>query len=299
MTNTNDNYLIFTVNGGAGKNVMATAVVKAIKRQYPDYQIIVITAYKEIWLYNSNVFRLYNFGATPNFYNQYVKDNKNIKVFGLEPYMTTDYILKNKHLIQIWCEMYGIEYNGEKPELFFNAREVDFHINKYNLSSAPYLVLQTNGGGQQETKFSWMRDMPMNNANDIVNHFGKNFRIIHIRRDDQLAINGTEQFKGNLRELMTIIRFSNKRIFIDSVCQHIASALEKPSTVLWVRNNPEVLGYNMHENIITKVEDELDVTFDSFLEPYDITGNVYQCPFKEETQLFESETIINSIINQK
>lgn len=298
MTKTNDNFIIFTVNGGAGKNVMATAVVKAIKNQHPEKNIIVVTAYKEIWMYNPNVYRTYIFGNTPNFYNDYIKD-KSVEIFSLEPYSTTDYILKKKHLIELWCKIYNVWYNDEKPELFFNSREIDYTINKFNISTRPYMVIQTNGGGQQETKFSWMRDLPVSNAQEVVNYFNKNFRIIHIRRDDQIALNGVEQFKGNLRELMTIIRFSNKRLFIDSVCQHIACALERPSTVTWVRNNPEILGYTIHDNIVTEVQDELDVTQDSFLEPYDITGNVYQCPFKEQTKLFDTETIINSINQQK
>ena len=89
-----------------------------------------------------------------------------------------------------------------------------------------------------------------------------------------------------------------KRLFIDSVSQHIAAALGKSSTVLWIRNEPSVLGYSIHDNIVTKVEDEIDVLQDSFLEPYDITGNIYQCPFKQGTKLFEIEEIVKSIENQ-
>ena len=157
-------------------------------------------------------------------------------------------------------------------------------------------------------KVSWMRDMPLSNAQDLVQHFsnnmkvvekyGQNFRIIQIRRDDQPALHGVEQFKGNLRELMILIKYSESRVFIDSVCQHIAAALDKPSTVVWVRNSPKVLGYKIHDNIVTNVEDEIDVLFDSFLEPYDIQGNVYQCPFKEGTVLFNTQDLIESIVNQ-
>ena len=309
MLNTKDNYLIFTVNGGAGKNVLATAVVKAIKNNKPKTKIIVITAYKEIWMYNPNVYRIYNFGNTPNFYNDYVKDNDNIEICALEPYSTTDYILKRKSLIEIWCDLVNVRYNNEKPELFFNQREIEFANNQRNLTDRPIMLIQTNGGSPQDMKVSWMRDMPLSNAQEVVNHFtnnikvaqkyGQNFRIIQVRRDDQPALMGVEQFKGNLRELMILIKYSEKRLFIDSVCQHIAAALDKPSTVIWVRNSPKVLGYDIHDNIVTKVEDEIDTTSDSFLEPYDIQGNVYQCPFKEGTELFETQDLIESLVNQK
>ena len=310
MLSTKDNYLIFTVNGGAGKNVLATAVVKAIKKNKPKTKIIVITAYKEIWMYNPNVYRIYTFGNTPNFYNDYIKDNdENVEICSLEPYSTTDYILKRKSLIEIWCDLVKVPYNNEKPELFFNQREIEFANNQRSLTDRPIMLIQTNGGAPQDMKVSWMRDMPLSNAQEVVQHFtnnvkviqkyGQNFRIIQIRRDDQPALQGVEQFKGNLRELMILIKYSEKRLFIDSVCQHIAAALEKPSTVVWVRNNPKVLGYDIHDNIITKAEDEIDTTSDSFLEPYDIQGNVYQCPFREGTKLFETQDLIESLANQK
>jgi ribosomal protein L23 len=305
---TKDNYLIFTVNGGAGKNVLATAVVKAIKNAKPESKIIVITAYKEVWMYNPNVYRTYAFGNTPNFYKDYIQDKDNVEILNLEPYSTNDYILKKKNLIEIWCDLVGVPYNNEKPEIFFNQREIEFAENKYALRESPIMLIQTNGGSPQDMKVSWMRDMPLSNAYEIVQHFannqkvvqkyGKNFRIIQIRRDDQPALNGVEQFKGNLRELMVLIKYSEKRIFIDSVCQHIAAALDKPSTVLWIRNTPKVLGYEIHDNIVTKAEDEIDTLSDSFLEPYDIQGNVYQCPFKEGTAIFDSQDLIDSLVKQ-
>lgn len=294
-----DNYLIFTVNGGAGKNVLATAVVKAIKNKKPKSKIVVVTAYKEIWMYNPLVYRIYTFDNTPNFYKDFIQDNDNVEICALEPYSTTDYILKRKNLIEIWCDLVNVPYNNEKPELFFNQREIEFVNNQRNLSNAPIMLIQTNGGAPQDMKVSWMRDMPLSNAQEVVNHFSKKYRIIHIRRDDQPALQGVEQFKGNLRELMVLIKYSKKRLFIDSVCQHIAAALDKPSTVVWIRNNPKVLGYDMHYNIITKAEDEIDTLYDSFLEPYDIQGNVYQCPFKEGTELFDTNELVQSLTELK
>jgi hypothetical protein len=298
MLSKEEQIYVFTINGGAGKNVLATAVVKALKKSNENAKIIVVTAYKEIWMYNPDVYRIYTFGNTENFYLDFVKDRENIKIFGLEPYSTNDYILKNKHLIDIWCSLVGVKYDGERPQVYFNQREVDYCINKYGLLNAPYFLIQCNGGATQDIKFSWMRDMPYGTANEVVDRFRNTHRIIQVRRDDQLALPNVEQFKGNLRELMILVKFSDKRLLIDSVCQHIACALDKPSTVLWVRNSPEILGYPIHDNIVTEVEDEIDVLGDSFLEPYDISGNIYQCPFKEGTKLFSVERIVNSLANQ-
>jgi len=294
----NNKNIIFNINGGAGKNVLATAVVKAIKKNHPDYNIIVLTSYKEIWLYNPNVYRVYNYNNTSYFYSNYIKDNKDVKIFTLEPYSSEDYILKRKHLIEIWCDLCKVQYNGELPELYFNARELEFCERKYSLNEKPIFVIQTNGGFNKEMKISWMRDMPLHTAQKVVDELSKKYRVIHVRREDQPALNKTEVFSGNLRELMVLIKYSRKRLFIDSVCQHISVAINKKSTVLWIRNNPEILGYNVHDNIVTKVNDEHDVFAESILEPYDIQGLVHQCPFSENTELFDVEEILKKLENQ-
>lgn len=295
--NNKKEFIIITINGGAGKNVLATAFTKAVKNNYPESNIIVLTHYKDVWMFNPDIYRVYLFGNAPHFYEDFIKD-KNSRVFALEPYSTNDYIHKNKSLIEIWCDLYGIKYNSELPELYFNQREVEFVKNNI-IGNTKILLIQTNGGGQQDTKISWMRDLPSSTAQEVVEYFRDKFRIIHIRRQDQPQLHGVDVFQGGLRELFLLIRFSEKRLFIDSVCQHASVAVGKEATVVWVRNNPEVLGYSMHDNIVTKVEDELNVFSNSVLEPYDITGNIYQCPFKEDTKLFDSEEIITSIMNQK
>jgi hypothetical protein len=39
--------------------------------------------------------------------------------------------------------------------------------------------------GTSDLKYSWMRDMPLGVAQEVVNHFSNQYKIIHIRRDDQ------------------------------------------------------------------------------------------------------------------
>lgn len=291
-----DNFIVFNISGGAGKNVLATAVVKAIKKANPTFNIVVLTAYTEVWMFNPNVYRCYHFSNTPFFYENYIYKKK-VKVYAIDPYNTNDYIQKSKSLIEIWCDLVGVPFGNEKPELFFNQREIEYVKNKF-IGNTKILAIQTNGGMQQDVKISWMRDLPLDTAQEVVNHFVNDYRIIHIRRDDQPQLYNVEQFRGNLRELFLLIRFSEKRLLIDSISQHVAAALGKESTVVWVRNNPEVLGYAMHDNIVTEATDDLNVFANSYLEPYEITGNIYQCPFKEGTKLFNSEQLIESIKKQ-
>ncbi len=292
-----DNFIIFSISGGAGKNVLATAVVKAIKTQHPEMNIVVLTAWKDVWMYNPNVYRTYNFQNSPYFYENYIK-GKNVKIFSLEPYQTEEYILKKEHLIYTWCNLYGIKYNGEQPELFFNKREVEFVQNNI-VKNEPILLIQTNGGADVNNKYSWMRDLPIGIAQQVAEEFSGEVRLMHIRRDEQLPMKDVEQFKGGLREMFILVRESKYRLFIDSVAQHASTAVGKKSTICWVKNNPQVLGYAMHDNIVSDAVEELNSLDFSLLEPYDIAGQIPQCPFKEDAQLFSVEEIVNSIRTQE
>lgn len=228
---TNDNFIILTINGGIGKNIAATAVVKAIKKHYPDYNIIVITGWIEVWQNNPYIFRFFRHAQTPYFYSDYIK-GKNVVLMMQEPYATEDYIFKRKSLIELWCTMYNVPYNGELPEFFFNYREVEYVRAQY-VGTAPIMVLHTNGGAPNDNmKISWMRDMPLELAQQVVNTFMGDYQIYHIRRPDQPALNNTTLLNVPLRLLFIVIAFSQKRLFIDSFAQHAAAALTMPSTVL-------------------------------------------------------------------
>jgi hypothetical protein len=87
-------------------------------------------------------------------------------------------------------------------------------------------------------------------------------------------------------------------LFNDSVAQHAATALGKKSTICWVKNDPQVLGYEMHDNIVTNAIEDYNTLDFSILEPYDIVGQIPQCPFKEDVVLFNVDEIVNSIRSQ-
>jgi hypothetical protein len=47
--------IIFQVDGGIGKSVAATAVCKAIKAQYPNDELIVVTGYPQVFICNPGI----------------------------------------------------------------------------------------------------------------------------------------------------------------------------------------------------------------------------------------------------
>jgi hypothetical protein len=290
--------IVFQIDGGIGKSVAATAVCKAIKKQHPKDELIVITGYPEVFLCNPHVNRVYDFNNMNYFYQDHV-ENQKIKALIHNPYVETDFIMGNGHLIKVWCEMFGIKYNGELPELFINNREETFFGNQFT-SDKPIMVIQTNGGAaNQANKYSWTRDLPIATAQYIVDSFAQDYNIVHVRREDQPALQNTTPLQAEFRAIATLISLSEKRLFIDSFAQHAAAALNKHSVVCWIGNLPSQFGYEMHTNIIANeptIRPELKF---SVLSKYNISGQITEFPYKNEDEIFDADKIIEALRNDK
>jgi hypothetical protein len=191
--------------------------------------------------------------------------------------------------------MYGLEYNGEMPLVELNEREKMFYLNKYQ-SEKPILILQTHGGApQQETKYSWARDIPRNVIHSVIEEFKKDYQIFHIRREDQFGFENTTPLIESYKGVACMINRSEKRLLMDSFGQHTAAALNKHSTVLWICNKPNVFGYEIHDNLLANNETDKPDLRHSVFAKYNITGSLQEFPYKSEMDIFDVDKVIQSI----
>lgn len=293
-------YAIFNVQGGIGKHIAATAVAKCIKNNFPDRELIVVCAWPSPFINLDFVDRVYKEGMTPYFYQDYVL-GKDSLLFKHEPYFTTDHIHGNKSLIENWCELYGLEYNGEKPQLVFNLREKQL-ANVLWQSDKPIFLLQSSGGIYNQADgpvYKWTRDMPVDMTNKIVEEFRENYNVFQVAKANGLVAEGAIPIADeySVMELMTILLRSDKRLFIDSSLQHGAAALDLPSTVMWIGTNPKVFGYDLHDNIVANQLPEFKLP-DSFIFNYNFDGITHECPYKTEEEMFDVDEIISSVKRQ-
>jgi hypothetical protein len=288
-------YSIFHIEGGLGKHVLATAVARCIKNNHPDRELIVVCAYPEVYLNLDFVSRVYRLGNTPYFYDDYINEKDSL-IFKHEPYFTEDHIHKRLPLIQNWCKLFNLEYNGENPTLNFNLRQQQVGVNKWQRQK-PIMVIQTNGGplNDQPYPYSWTRDIPMDVAQQVVNSFKDYYHIIQICRNEANALQGVEVVKDQMSnmELFSLLLLSQKRLLIDSCLQHAAAALGLQSTVLWVGTSPKVFGYNMHHNIVAQLPNTVKLP-DSYLFDYNFNGMVHECPLFD-TNIFDINEIIETL----
>jgi hypothetical protein len=294
--NKDDKFLIWHIQGGLGKNIAGTALTKDLKAKYPDRKLIMVVSWPEAFLSNPYVDRVYHLGNAPYFYEDYI-EGKDVIVFRHEPYNQTAHITKQKHLVNNWCDLLGIEYKQQQPMLFPNYPQ-KMTIGLWQRSK-PIMVLQTGGGPMQGQKYSysWTRDMPIEAAQQIVQKFGQQYHIIQVTRPDGYHLEGVEradQALGNM-ELFALMVASEKRVLIDSCLQHAAAALNKSSTVLWVGTSPTVFGYKQHKNIIANLPKKANQLIGSYLFDYQFENNMHECPFLDVKDMFNINEILNNI----
>lgn len=288
------NNVIFQCDGGLGKSIMATAILKVIKKQYKKANIIVVTAYPDVFIGNPNVNKVLHQQQAVGFYKNYI-ENKNTKVFVTDPYTTSDFITESNHLLKIWCDLFGLEYNGELPEIFLSKGEKEYFAPFYKLDK-PIMAIQPNGGAVgQPLKYSWTRDLPASVVNEVVSQFKNDYAILHIKREDQLTYENTMSALDSWRSIAIMLTMSTKRLLIDSSSMHIASALNLPSVVGWIGTNPKVFGYDMHDNIVAnEPTKEVNIERNSYTK-YLLYEDISTLPYNNFSEIFDTQKIINAL----
>jgi hypothetical protein len=286
-------YIIFDCVGGIGKNVMATAVVANIKQKYQEHNIIVTSGWPAVWVSNPNVYRVYPFGRTNYFFDDFIRD-KEVIIMKHEPYHHQDYLLKKRHLVDVWCEQCGVEYDTKDPQLYYSWREEQYiqHI----IGSDKYAVIQMSGGTNNPSKYSWVRDIPIHQAQSIVDYLiVQGYKVFQLKEKNALELNNVVKFETeNIRDLFGLIKFSSKRILIDSYSQHVAACFNLPSVVCWPIDNVSGLGYDLHKNITSNADKHVVHKIDSYLVDDVITGNFHECPFVNN-EIFDLQEIYKAI----
>tara|TARA_R110000744_G_scaffold145058_3_gene257233 strand:- start:4207 stop:5085 length:879 start_codon:yes stop_codon:yes gene_type:complete len=288
--------VIFHIDGGLGKHIMATALLKVIRNNHIKDKVYVVCAYPDVFKHNPAVDRVFKNGEHGSFYADYIQGKESsCKLYYNDPYTQSDFILNQKHLLVIWAEQYGLVYNGETPQIYLTQSEIDYFSPFYN-TDKPILAIQPNGGPtNQGFNYSWTRDIPEAVVLSVIEEFKDSYTIVHIKREDQKQYPDTLHALDNFRSIAILLQLSEKRLLIDSFAMHLATAYNLKSTVCWSTTIPEVFGYDMHDNIKAN-KFTLQASFPNNLyQPFSLAQDITTCPYSKLEDIFDTESIINSI----
>jgi len=293
---TMEKYFIWHIQGGLGKNIAGTSLIKDIKLKYPDRKLIMVTSWPEVFLNNSDVDRIFQLGQAPYFYEDYI-EGKDVIISKHEPYNQSDHITKKKHLVHNWCDLMDIEYKKQLPVILPNYPQ-GMLLGLWERPK-PIMVIQTGGGPMEGQKYSysWTRDMPLEVAQEIVKKHYQQYHIIQITRPNGYKLDNVERLdqKMSNMELFSLVVKAQKLVLIDSCLQHAAAALNKKSTVLWVGTSPKVFGYKMHTNLEANLPKRANQLIGSYTFDFQFENNIHECPYMDAKQIFDINTILSNI----
>jgi len=295
---------ILQIQGGLGKHLYLTAAVKVLRNNYPDRDVICVVAWPELFADLPGVKRVYPLGGTQYFYDEYI-EGKDPLIFAQEVYFDTQHVLQRSPLIETWAKMYNLKFSGEKPYIKINPEQRRAIKNFYDpiIGGKPFLLIHTAGGLFTNTNpYSWARDLPIDVASKVADHFKKTHFIMQICRPSAPRIPNVfvrnEQLSNT--ELVGLLELTDKRLLIDSSLQHAAACLGLKSTVLWNATSPKIFGHDLHENIQAKEKPAKEIP-GAYLFKFQFDQNPNEMPYEEEDlkDLYNIDQIIASLEAQK
>ena len=300
--------ICFISEGGLGKVIASTAVVKRLKEEFPDKKFIVVAGYPDVFMYNPNVHKVFNFGNPLYFYDDYITPKS--YVLKLEPYVDNSYWAEGKHLIDVWCEQIGIERKGAMPEMFFLDNEIEagrLYVEKLtNKNTKKFVLFQWVGGinPNEKTDMAYQdalsrmhrRSFPKNVAQKIANKLvARNFVVGCPQTDNFPVLEGTEKINYPIRSVIILLKFSEGFIGIDSFLHHAGACLGAKGIVAWGGTNPKRLGYDIQTNM---QKDACPTPMchrpDSYMFDSNNVNGMWNCPHNAKCMQFDADEIINA-----
>jgi ADP-heptose:LPS heptosyltransferase len=303
--------IILVVSGGIGRNIFATAVVRNLKKTYPNHDIIVCCGCPEVFQNNPHIKRIYSFDKPQHLFEDYIFDNKDTVILDVEPYRHPDYLSGNRHIVECWCDLLEISCDSIKPELYFvkNEKEVSkAYMTKYK---KPVILIQHTGGKVPEQPTAearltakdamYRRGLPEDVVQELTDKFIADGYIVgSVQHPNQFQPKGSELIHFPLRATLGLIPYVEGIISIDSMLQHASAAFDVPSLVCWAGTNPEKLGYTLHTNLRKKVcpipECHRPNSYAFDIQP---NGMMWNCPYSEECCNYTADEIYEAYKTMK
>jgi len=244
--------IYFTIGHGFGDNLMASAVIAGIKREYPDMRIFVFTKRRsELFENNPDVTACYD---------ARVVMEKNLSLYKraipLSEYTYADFknAQKPRHLIDRMYDLAGINVQNRiyQPRIYLTQRELDYR--KWRLERLPRPLVAVAPSGKITTKIpnkfyaieKWQQlAILLKKANISVIQVGD-------KREGPLLEGAGNWRNLGFRKTASILRHCDAVITHVSGIMHLATAVNTPCIALYGgAEDPLVSGYPCNINITT------------------------------------------------
>lgn len=301
-------HLFLVVEGGIGKNINATAIVRNLKKAYPTKKISVMCGCPDLFIRNPNVERAYSLGQPVFIYDDYFKDKKTIVVRS-EPYHSFDYVYKKKHIVECWCDQLGIPCDNVFPEVFFTddeKRMAELYLEKFDKE----MVLFQGEGGKVPNNSSeverigiqagmYKRSLKHETLQKVSDEIIKRgFMVGVVCTPNQFLPAAAERINFSIRAILALIPHVAAVIGVDSFLMHGTALYQKRSVIAWGGTDPKVLGYEFNDNLTREsCPTPMCHRPNSFLWDFEQTGFLWDCPHSNACMNYDALDIIKAFDN--
>jgi len=264
---------VVTVEGGLGKNVMFTAVLKELSKKYE--KIYVLSPYFDVFKACPYVTDAFPMGQVAMLYQQLCLDD-DCDVLWKEPYTNQKFIKKQVHLFDAWAEELGIKLSEKAMDMvpcierYDELPNVPLQVNELlrQLNGQKFILVQFCGG---QSPLSPQFDdkgnpIPYSDHNeglkrnyykgqeliDLLHREYPQHRILHFALPNEPNYNGADKVQAPYLVFHELCKSADKVVCTDSSLQHLATGVCKDVTVIWGETRPEHFGYNCNKNICAK-----------------------------------------------
>ena len=265
---------LISVEGGLGKNVMLTAILREVKEKRGYDEMYVISPYHDVFKCCDAVTDAFQPGLGA-LYQELVLD-PDCDVLWKEPYSNQRFIKKQCHLLEAWAEEFGIELDRPGDEYVPNLVKLenefpiiaDLAMQKVTEWQNNYCLVQFNGG---QSPLSPQKDqqgniIPYHSTQEAIkrNYFKgqeivgllkakwKGATIVCYALPNEPPLPGTVRVEIPYLTYHILARFAKEVICIDSSLQHLSAGVKENTTVIWGETRPEHFGYKWHRNVCAK-----------------------------------------------
>jgi hypothetical protein len=312
--------LLMRVPGGLGKQIAATAAMKAWCDAHPGGVLDVESPYPDVFRGLPFVRRTYSLGQ-PRAYAY--DDHCDFEIMAGEPYHRLAFRQGREHLVDSYCALLGVEPPEDKRghlRLSEQEHQAALQIMAQVDRSRRWVAFQPWGGtslydpgaAQDPLRPKQARDLPHDVAQAIVDRLVDVGCIVvqislpterRLERTIWLDFGRGQDGRPNVmhpRVMFAILNLCERLVAIDSSAQHAWAALRKPTgtaVVLWGATRPENFGYAQHENITRQACPTPGCTRPDLAIPDIVDGSsVWACPHGGACMAHSPDSVVSRVI---
>lgn len=262
---------LINVDGGLGKHVMFTSILKEFKEKKGYDEIYVISSYFDVFKSCSVVTDAFP-PMQGTLYQELVLDS-DCDVYWKEPYSNQRFIKKECHLFDAWAEELGFQLSKPADEYCPSLDKIESEFpnvlsmvkEKIKDFNDNYILVQFNGGqsplspqvdenGNQIPYNDKQEGIKRNyfKGQEIINSLKEKYpetTIIHFALPNEPSYENSVKLQLPYLAYRLLAKNAKAVITTDSSLQHLSTGVNNNITVIWGETRPEHFGYKVNQNI--------------------------------------------------